>query len=49
MKLCGAGGGGYMLVCAEPEKQAEIARALGETPLPVRVDYNGSAVLTPAQ
>jgi D-glycero-alpha-D-manno-heptose-7-phosphate kinase len=46
VKLCGAGGGGHMLVCAEPERQAEIAAALGRKALPVRVDYDGTTVLT---
>lgn len=45
VKLCGAGGGGYMLVCAEPERQAAIAAVLGREPLAVRFDYDGTTAL----
>lgn len=45
VKLCGAGGGGYMLVCAESRAQEAIAARLGRKPLPVRFDYLGTTIL----
>jgi D-glycero-alpha-D-manno-heptose-7-phosphate kinase len=46
VKLCGAGGGGYMLVCAEPERHAAITAALRRQPLPVALDWHGSTIQT---
>lgn len=49
VKLCGAGGGGYMLVCAEPERHAALVQALRRQPLPVTFDWHGTTVLTGAR
>jgi len=40
-KLCGAGGGGFVLLCAPPEKHAGIRDALGVPVLPVRFSSFG--------
>lgn len=44
-KICGAGGGGFLLVMAEPEKHAGIEAALGLRRLPIRIKAPGSKVI----
>lgn len=44
-KLCGAGGGGFLLVMAPPDKHAAIARATGLRPLPFGFDHEGTKVI----
>lgn len=45
-KLCGAGGGGFLLLVAEPQKHAAIKAQLSELPeLPIRFDPSGSRIL----
>jgi D-glycero-alpha-D-manno-heptose-7-phosphate kinase len=47
-KLCGAGGGGFLLLLAEPERQNEIRSALSNLlELRVRPEVHGSRVLLP--
>lgn len=44
-KLLGAGGGGFMLVCADPDKKDGVAEALNGFPcLPVRFERYGATV-----
>lgn len=44
-KLCGAGGGGFLMLWAEPEKQAEIEQAVGLRRVPVRLEERGATVI----
>jgi D-glycero-alpha-D-manno-heptose-7-phosphate kinase len=45
-KLLGAGGGGFLLLIARPEKHAAIREALGDPQeLPFRVDRRGSRII----
>ena len=45
-KLCGAGGGGFLLIFAPPEKQADIRVALGSLlEVPFNFEYSGSRVV----
>ena len=44
-KLLGAGGGGFMLLCAPPDRHIAIADALGLTCIPVRFEGRGSQVV----
>jgi D-glycero-alpha-D-manno-heptose-7-phosphate kinase len=47
-KLCGAGGGGFLLLLAEPERQNEVRNALSSLlELRVRPEVHGSRVLLP--
>jgi len=44
-KLLGAGGGGFMLICVDPDKKDSVARALDGFPcLPVRFERYGATV-----
>lgn len=46
-KLCGAGGGGFLLLVAPPELHAGIVEAVAPCKtLPVAFDYSGATVLT---
>lgn len=47
-KLCGAGGGGFLLFFAPPERHAAITSALGLRHVPIRVGVPGSEVVWPA-
>jgi len=44
-KLCGAGGGGFLLFLAPPERHAAITRALGLRRVPAHVVLKGSTVV----
>jgi len=44
-KLCGAGGGGFLLFLAPPERHAAIAQALGLRHVPIKVGVAGSEVV----
>ncbi len=45
-KLIGAGGGGFLLICAEPEAQAKIRIALKELlHVPFRFESHGSQII----
>ncbi len=45
-KIAGAGGGGFLLLFAEPERQAEIEKALAPLlRVPFRIDGTGSRIL----
>jgi D-glycero-alpha-D-manno-heptose-7-phosphate kinase len=44
-KLCGAGGGGFMLFLAPPERHAAIVGALGLRHVPIRIVPHGSQVV----
>ena len=44
-KLCGAGGGGFLLFLAPPEKHQGIIQALGLRHVPIRVGVAGSEVV----
>jgi len=44
-KLCGAGGGGFLLFLAPPERHAAIISALGLRHVPIRVGVGGSEVV----
>jgi D-glycero-alpha-D-manno-heptose-7-phosphate kinase len=47
-KLCGAGGGGFLLFIARPEKQCAVRRALHcLTQVPVAHEVHGSQVCAP--
>lgn len=48
-KLCGAGGGGFMLFFAPPDRHAAIVDALGLRHIPIRVGVPGSEVIWPAR
>lgn len=44
-KLCGAGGGGFLLFLAPPERHGAIIGALGLRHVPIRVGVKGSEVI----
>lgn len=44
-KLCGAGGGGFFLFYAEPDKADAIVEATGLKRIPFEIDTNGSEVV----
>lgn len=44
-KICGAGGGGFLLLWAEPNAQPEVERAVGLRRVPFRFEGNGSSVI----
>jgi D-glycero-alpha-D-manno-heptose-7-phosphate kinase len=44
-KLLGAGGGGFFLFCAPPDRHLAIAEAIGLTCIPVRFENRGSQVV----
>lgn len=45
-KLCGAGGGGFMLLFVEPEKQAQMAQALRALlRVPFALDFKGTQII----
>lgn len=44
-KLCGAGGGGFLLVIAPPERHEVITQATGLKALPFAFDYEGTQVI----
>lgn len=44
-KLLGAGGGGFFLFCAPPERHQAVAEATGLTTIPVRFENRGSQVV----
>lgn len=44
-KLCGAGGGGFLLFLAPPERHAAIIQALGLRHVPIRVGVRGCEVV----
>ncbi len=47
-KICGAGGGGFLLLIVTPEKQPLVAQALNTlTEVPVRYEAHGSQVMMP--
>jgi D-glycero-alpha-D-manno-heptose-7-phosphate kinase len=47
-KICGAGGGGFLLLVVEPENRAAVRRALQELPdLPINYEPQGSQALLP--
>ena len=48
-KLCGAGGGGFLLFLAPPETHAAIVNVLGLRHVPIRVGVTGSEVVWPAR
>lgn len=46
-KLCGAGGGGFLLMVVPPENRSRFAQALkGNHLIPVKMDRHGSVILT---
>jgi D-glycero-alpha-D-manno-heptose-7-phosphate kinase len=47
-KLCGAGGGGFLLFIVRPERQNAVRQALGELKeVPIRYEAHGSRLLLP--
>jgi D-glycero-alpha-D-manno-heptose-7-phosphate kinase len=44
-KLCGAGGGGFLLFLAPPERHAAIVQALGLRHVPIRIGVEGCRVV----
>jgi D-glycero-alpha-D-manno-heptose-7-phosphate kinase len=48
-KLCGAGGGGFLLFLAPPERHTTIITALGLRHVPIRVGVSGSEVVWAAR
>lgn len=44
-KICGAGGGGFLMLWAEPEKHAAIETAVGLRRVPVRLEERGATVI----
>lgn len=44
-KLCGAGGGGFLLLVAPSELHDHLGRILGARTLPVRFDYTGTHLI----
>ena len=48
-KLCGAGGGGFLLFVVEPAKRGAVRHALSElTEVPVEHEVHGSQIIVPA-
>ena len=48
-KLCGAGGGGFILVMIEPDRAEALARLVAPLPvIPIRMDVHGSTLVQPA-
>ncbi len=46
-KICGAGGGGYLMLCCRPDVQPEVTRAMaasGWEPLEFEFDYHGTVL-----
>lgn len=41
-KVCGAGGGGFMLFCVPPERHEDVKRAVGLRHVPFLIDLGGS-------
>jgi D-glycero-alpha-D-manno-heptose-7-phosphate kinase len=47
-KLCGAGGGGFLLFIVKPERQAAVCQSLsGLKQVPVAPEAHGSQVCSP--
>ena len=47
-KICGAGGGGFLLLVVEPDRRAAVRAALSElTELPISYEPHGSQVMLP--
>ena len=45
-KICGAGGGGFLLLIVKPENQASVRRALSSLmEMPIRPEVHGSRVI----
>lgn len=44
-KLCGAGGGGFLLFLAHPDRHSAIVSALGLRHVPIRVGVAGSEIV----
>lgn len=44
-KLCGAGGGGFLLFYAHPDTHKSIVRATGLRQVPFKIDFEGSKVI----
>lgn len=44
-KLCGAGGGGFLFLCAEPRKQAAVREAVGLRQVGFEMEEDGSKVI----
>jgi len=44
-RLIGAGGGGYMLLVAPPDRHETIGQAVGSQPVPVRLEKKGCRVI----
>ncbi len=48
-KLCGAGGGGFLLFVVEPERQASVRAAMSDLmEVPIRHEVHGSQIIVPA-
>jgi D-glycero-alpha-D-manno-heptose-7-phosphate kinase len=48
-KICGAGGGGFLLFVVEPDKQASVRRALSQLmEVPIEHEVHGSQIIVPA-
>ncbi len=47
-KLCGAGGGGFLLMLVEPERRAALEAAVSPLPvIPIEIDVHGSTLIHP--
>jgi D-glycero-alpha-D-manno-heptose-7-phosphate kinase len=44
-KICGAGGGGFLLICAPPDKHQAIREAVGMWDMAFEFTYKGSEVI----
>jgi len=44
-KLCGAGGGGFLLLCAEPCYHERIEKAIGLRRVPIKMSEKGSEII----